>query len=104
VKGQSILLVEDSKKVQNYNKHMLEDEGFSVESALTLSDAGAYLEKRQPDAIILDIGMPDGNGLDFLQELRRTSKIPVLMLTGYDKNEDIVKGFKSGCEIGRAHV
>lgn len=96
--GKTILLVEDSEKVQNYNKRMLEDEGFAIESALTLSDAGAYLEKRRPDAIILDIGMPDGNGLEFLKELRRTSKIPVLMLTGYDKNEDIVNGFKSGCD------
>lgn len=98
MQGKLILLVEDSKKVQNYNRRMLEDEGFAVESALTLSDAGGVLEKRRLDAIILDIGMPDGNGLDFLRKLRQTSKIPVLMLTGYDKNEDIVNGFQSGCD------
>ena len=96
--GKTVLLVEDSKKVQNYNKRMLEDAGFITEPAGTLAAAWESIERQMPDAIILDIGMPDGNGLDFLRKLRNTSKVPVLLLTGNDKNEDIVKGFKSGCD------
>lgn len=92
-----ILLVEDSKKVQNFNKRMLERAGFAVELAMTLTDAKAFLAWQTPAAIILDIGMPDGSGLDFLRELRETSKIPVLLLTGYSETKDIVKGFKGGC-------
>lgn len=94
---QLILLVEDSKKVQNFNKRMLERAGFAVELAMTLADARAFLAGQMPAAIILDIGMPDGSGLDFLQELRETSKIPVLLLTGYSETKDIVQGFKGGC-------
>ncbi|MCL2013499.1 MAG: response regulator transcription factor [Oscillospiraceae bacterium] len=96
--GQLILLVEDSKKVQNYNKKMLERSGFTVEVALTLGSAKELLSRETPAAIILDVGMPDGSGLDFLREFRRTSKIPVLLLTGYSETKDIVKGFKRGCD------
>lgn len=96
--GKLILLVEDSKEVQNFNKRLLEGKGFVVETAMTLAGAGSYLEKRQADAVILDIGMPDGNGLEFLRKLRRTSNIPVLILTGYDKDEDVVRGFENGCD------
>ena len=96
--GKRVLLVEDSKRVQNYNKRMLEDVGFVAETATTLAAAWKSLERQMPDAIILDIGMPDGNGLDFLQKLRNTSKVPVLLLTGSDTNEDVVKGFQSGCD------
>jgi DNA-binding response OmpR family regulator len=98
MKEKLILLVEDSEKVQNYNRRMLEDEGFAVETAMTLAAARLFLETGKPDIIILDIGMPDGNGLDFLRELRQTSKIPVLMLTGYGESKDVVIGFKSGCD------
>jgi DNA-binding response OmpR family regulator len=97
--GKLILLVEDSKKVQNYNRSMLTDEGFTVETAITLADTRAFLAAYKADAIILDIGMPDGNGLDFLRELRESgSKTPVLLLTGYGEAKDIVLGFQTGCD------
>lgn len=98
MKGKLILLVEDNKKVQYYNKRMLMDEGFIVESSLTLAATREFLARRTPDIIVLDIGMPDGNGIDFLREFRQTSKIPVLMLTGYSENKDIVLGFHTGCD------
>jgi len=96
--GKTILLVEDEKKVQDFNKRLLAGEGFAVQTAMTLADARGILGQRAIDAIILDIGMPDGNGLDFLKELRQTSNIPVLMLTGYGENADVEKGFDSGCD------
>ena len=94
----TILLVEDDKKVQSFNKRLLAGEGFAVQTAITLADAGAFLARQTLDIIVLDIGMPDGNGLDFLKELRRTSTIPVLMLTGYGESSDVLKGFDSGCD------
>ena len=93
-----ILLIEDEKEVQNYNKHLLSKQGLIVESAMTLTEARAILAVKRPDAIILDIGMPDGNGLDFLRDIRQTSKIPVLILTGFGEANDVVKGFETGCD------
>ena len=96
--GKTILLAEDDKKVQSFNKRLLAGEGFAVQTAMTLADARGILEQQAIDAMILDIGMPDGNGLDFLRELRQTSRIPVLMLTGYGETSDVIKGFESGCD------
>ena len=96
--GKTILLAEDNKKVQGFNKRLLAGEGFAVQTAMTLADARGILKQQAIDAMILDIGMPDGNGLDFLRELRQTSRIPVLMLTGYGETSDVIKGFESGCD------
>jgi len=95
--GKKILLVEDDLNVQLFNKELLEGRGFAVITVLTLSEAELAVSKHTPDAIVLDIGLPDGNGLEFLRKLRKTSKIPVLLLTGYGKDEDIIAGFESGC-------
>ena len=96
--GKTILLVEDEKKVQDFNKRLLARAGFAVKTAMTLADARGILEQQAIDAMILDIGMPDGNGIDFLKELRRTSTIPVLMLTGYVESSYVLRGFDSGCD------
>jgi DNA-binding response OmpR family regulator len=99
-----LLLVEDDRDVQIFNKHMLEEQGYTVEASLTLAGARGVMERRETaglriDAIILDRGMPDGSGLDLLEELRtQGSKIPVLMLTGYDADIDVITGYDSGCD------
>jgi DNA-binding response OmpR family regulator len=98
MKGKTILLVEDDEKVQAFNRQLLQKQGFTTFSAETLADAGKLFAATKPDIIVLDIGMPDGNGLDFLKKLRRTYDIPVLMLTGYNKDSDVVQGFESGCD------
>jgi DNA-binding response OmpR family regulator len=92
-----ILLVEDNERVNAFNRRMLEMKGYRVETATTLSDARESLARCIPDALVLDIGMPDGNGLDFLAHLRKTSKIPVLLLTGNSTSHDITAGFERGC-------
>ena len=95
--GKRILLVEDDRKVQAYNKELFEGCGFSVYTAMSLAKAKDAMEKEKPEAIVLDIGLPDGCGLDFLRKLRETSGIPVLLLTGYGKDGDVIAGFESGC-------
>ena len=118
--GKTILLVEDDKEVQDYNSYLLSKHGFGVANARTLADARMFLVTAKPDAIVLDIGMPDGNGLGFLREVRsgrlkskncspciicgqcmesyNINQIPVLMLTGFGEAHDVVKGFSTGCD------
>jgi DNA-binding response OmpR family regulator len=95
--GKSLLLVEDNKNVQDFNTKLLEGRGYAVSNALTLAEARESVTRQMPDAIVLDIGMPDGSGLDFLRELRRESNVPVLLLTGYTEDDDVIRGFESGC-------
>jgi DNA-binding response OmpR family regulator len=99
MKSKLIYLIEDVKKIQEYNKLMLEEEGFTVETAMTLAAARALLAKRQPDVIVLDRGMPDGEGLDLLRELRAEGiKTPVLVLTGHGHDKEQEVGFDAGCD------
>jgi DNA-binding response OmpR family regulator len=97
-----ILLVEDNKKVQALNKFEFEERGYPVRLAFTLEEARRAINNETPGLIILDINMPDGDGIYFLNdELRapasRCLNVPVLMLTGYGEDKDVVKGFESGC-------
>ncbi|MDR0221653.1 MAG: response regulator transcription factor [Lachnospiraceae bacterium] len=91
-----LLLVEDNPSVQNNNKKILERHGYIIKQALTLAEAREIIAKEAPRAIVLDIMLPDGSGLDFLQELRETSTIPVLLLTALGTPKDLVAGLAAG--------
>jgi len=91
-----LLLVEDDKDVQASNKRMLERRGYKVRQAYTLAQAKAIIGEEAPGAIILDVMLPDGNGLDFLRQFRKTSNIPVLVLTAMDTNDDVISGISAG--------
>ena len=93
-----ILLVEDNEEIQAANKDMLELLGYEVTLAMNLAEARNELKHKSPDVIVLDIMLPDGNGLDFLTELRAQSQIPVLMLTAMGTPDDTVTGFSTGAD------
>ena len=94
--GKRILLVEDNEKIMQGNRRMLLRRGYEVAAALTLGEARKALKAQRPDLIVLDIMLPDGSGLDFIGELRRYSKVPILLLTGLTTPEDIVRGLRLG--------
>jgi len=89
-----ILLVEDNQNILDANMRILEERGHKVLCAETLAQAREHLTTESPDLAVLDIMLPDGDGLDFMSELRQTQDIPVLFLTG--KTEDKVKGLEIG--------
>jgi DNA-binding response OmpR family regulator len=92
----TILLVEDNEQILLGNARFLERHDYAVETAVTLADARSLIAKKMPDLIVLDIMLPDGSGLDFMRELRKTSDTPVLLLTGLTTPEDIVRGLSEG--------
>ena len=91
-----LLLVEDEPAVQENNKMVLERRGYKLRQAYTLAEAEAIVAEEPPCAIVLDIQLPDGNGLTFLHELRKTSNIPVLVLTAMGTPEDVIQGLEAG--------
>lgn len=94
-----ILLVEDNERIRNGNQQLLEWEGYSVAGAASIAEARNLLEQFPADAIILDIMLPDGSGLDYLKVLRSSteySSIPVLLLTGLSAQQDVLQGLQSG--------
>lgn len=98
--GRSILIVEDDAVVQEIlADHLAGEHGFIIFTAETLAEAEKIIagEGRVFDAVILDVGMPDGDGRDFCADLRRQGhKMPVIFLTGRDAERDVVRGFDSG--------
>jgi DNA-binding response OmpR family regulator len=69
---------------------------FATAEAGSIGEADAQLQSRF-DAIILDVGLPDGDGRDYCAELRcRGVKVPIIMLTGWDDESDVVRGLNAG--------
>ena len=99
-----ILLIEDNEQILRGNERMLKRRGYTVATALTLAEARTRLEEQMPHAIVLDIMLPDGSGLDFMREIRRShrdashdiSNVPILLLTGLTTPEDVVRGLSEG--------
>lgn len=93
----TILCVEDELHILENNRKALEDNGYVVLTAENLSEARKRLAKQTPDAIVLDIMLPDGLGLDLVKELRvGGSKIPIIMLTAWGKPSDVARGLRAG--------
>ena len=91
-----VLLVEDNLKILDINRRMLEKEGLLVITAKTLEEARERIRIATPDVVVLDIMLPDGNGLDFLPELREVCDAPVLFLTAKTEREDVLAGLIAG--------
>ncbi|HHU07259.1 MAG TPA: response regulator transcription factor [Clostridiaceae bacterium] len=93
----TLLCVEDEKTLLNNNCAFFARLGYRVLAAETLAEAGAFLVQEQVDAIILDIMLPDGNGLELLKGLRAAgNRIPVILLTAWGKPQDVSLGYKLG--------
>lgn len=91
-----ILLVEDDESLHRGIQFTLQQEGFAVSSARSLAEARLALAEQQIQLILLDVQLPDGNGFDFCEELRRLKDIPIIFLTASDHEIDIVRGLDLG--------
>ena len=91
-----LLLVEDSEEIIEGNRKALEAGGYEVAEARTLAQAEACLSGREPDLILLDILLPDGNGVELCRKIRESTPAPVLFLTSLAESGQIVEGLQAG--------
>ena len=91
-----ILLVEDNADLNESNSRVLTRRGYEVQSALTLAEARVQLAEIEPDIILLDVELPDGNGIDFCEEIRDKTAAHILFLTSKIEHENMVLGLKFG--------
>ncbi len=93
-----ILVVDDDKSIRTLLRRLLTTEGYVVEEAPDGATALKRIATEPPDLLLLDIMMPGQDGLDVLQALRRTSDVPVILLTAKDDEADRVLGFRFGAD------
>ena len=98
-KSHVVLMVEDNENVLALNRAVLEHEGCSVLTARSIAETRSVLADAPPiDVVVLDLLLPDGDGLDFIPELRRRTSAPVLVLTCKRDYADIVEGLTGGAD------
>jgi two-component system KDP operon response regulator KdpE len=92
------ILVEDERQIRRFVRTALEAEGWSVHDTDTLRQGLIDAGTRKPDLIILDLGLPDGDGMEFLRDLRGWSKVPVIVLSARVGEQDKIEALDAGAD------
>jgi len=93
-----ILVVEDEAEIRRFVGQSLEREGFEVHQADSLQRGLIEAGTRRPDMLVLDLGLPDGDGVDLIRELRKWSNIPVLVLSARIDEADKIEALDAGAD------
>jgi CheY-like chemotaxis protein len=94
----TIVVVEDENNIRRFIKLALESQGFQVFEADSLQRGLIEAGTRRPDLVVLDLGLPDGDGVDFIRDLRTWSEIPVIVLSARSAETDKVAALDSGAD------
>jgi len=94
----NILIVEDEQAIVRFVRAALEADGLRVHEAQTLQRGLLEAATRKPDAIILDLGLPDGDGLDFIRDLRQWSQTPIIVLSARTEEQDKIAALDAGAD------
>ncbi|EPP6249901.1 two-component system response regulator KdpE [Cronobacter sakazakii] len=94
----SVLIVEDEKEIRRFLRTALESEGLRVYDAETLQRGLIKAATRKPDLVILDLGLPDGDGIDFIRDYRQWSQTPVIVLSARSDEQDKIAALDAGAD------
>ncbi len=95
---QSILILEDDEDLAEGISLSLQSSEYTFHLCYTIAQAQDLLSQLRFDLLMIDINLPDGNGLTLCQNIRKTSRVPIMLLTAKDMELDIVKGLESGAD------
>lgn len=94
----SILAVEDDDRIRTTMRMVLEDEGFEVSEAVSAEAALETFDQNATDLVLVDIMLPGMSGFDLCRALRRTSDVPIVMVTARVDSHDVVAGLEAGAD------
>ena len=92
------LLIEDERQIRRFVRTALETEGWQVVEAETIKQGLIDAGTRKPDVVILDLGLPDGNGIEFLRDFRGWSSVPVIVLSARTGEMDKIEALDAGAD------
>lgn len=93
-----ILAVEDDERIRAAVKLALEDEGWAVSEAATGEDALLLFQREPADVVLIDIMLPGIDGFEVCRSIRRTSAVPIVMVTARSDTHDVVAGLEAGAD------
>lgn len=96
--GTRVLTVEDDERIRSAVKLALEDEGWTVDEAESGEAAIELFNRNAPDVVLIDIMLPGIDGFELCRTLRRTSAVPIVMVTARNDTHDIVAGLEAGAD------
>jgi DNA-binding response OmpR family regulator len=96
--ARTVLVVEDEAKIRDFLRSYLEREGFEVVTTASGAEAIGLAEHAAPDLIVLDLRLPDVPGEEVAREVRRSSPVPILMLTAKSAEQDRIRGLELGAD------
>jgi two-component system KDP operon response regulator KdpE len=96
--GARVLVVDDEPHIVRGLKIILRSAGYVVESAETKADALAALSLRPPDALVLDLVLPDGQGVEVCEDVRRWSRLPIVVLSAVGDEREKVRALDAGAD------
>ncbi|MGH9464426.1 MAG: sigma-54-dependent transcriptional regulator [Thermoanaerobaculia bacterium] len=95
----AVLVVDDEPSLLDFLRLLLESEGYEVDTRPSLAEARRHLAEHQPDLVLCDVMMPDGNGLELLEEIRRRPSPPsVIMMTAFTSTRSAIEAMKLGAD------
>jgi DNA-binding response OmpR family regulator len=97
-KNESILVVEDEASIASFVALYLKNAGYAVKTAATGGEALAHMAANAPSLIVLDLMLPDVDGIDVCRRIRKSSDVPILMLTARDEDVDKIIGLEVGAD------
>ena len=92
------LLIEDEPQIRRFVRGALEDEGWHVHEAATLQRGLIDAGTRKPDLVVLDLGLPDGDGVELIADLRKWSAVPVIVLSARANEADKIRALDAGAD------
>ena len=93
-----VLVVEDNALLRHHLKVQLQELGHQVDAAEDAREADYYLGEHLPDIAIVDLGLPDGDGIEFIRDLRQWSAVPVIVLSARSEESDKIAALDAGAD------
>ena len=92
------LLVEDEPQIRRFVRAALEQEGWQVHESVSMARGLIDAGTRRPDLIVLDLGLPDGNGIDFIHDVRKWSAVPIIVLSARVAEGEKIRALDAGAD------
>jgi len=92
------LLVEDEPHIRRFVRAALEQEGWQVHESVSMGRGLIDAGTRRPDLVVLDLGLPDGDGIDFIQDVRKWSTVPIIVLSARVAETEKIRALDAGAD------